>query len=145
MDTEWIIYPIVEKDFPLFIRAGYIVPFHNSQDSITAEQSRLTELTVKIALSCIDSTNCFANGSLKITNKLSLELSADVNALYISLNTDGLTDGDLSEFCGTGAKMTGKIYDFHLYGHPKIDDSIRKYVVDVDFCNDLHTEFSFDL
>lgn len=77
-----------------------------------------------------------------LTEKISLVFRADVDTLFIKLNTDGLTaeDNDINEICGN-AKITANNY--HLYGHPKAVDSIKKNDITVDLCGNQNVELSF--
>lgn len=95
-----------------------------------------------MALDCIDSTNCAASGSIMMTKQISLVFHADVDTLYIKLNTEGLTadDNDLNEICGND-KIS--VNNYHLYGHPKAVDSIKKNDITADLCGNPNVELSF--
>lgn len=77
-----------------------------------------------------------------ISKKISLEFHSDVDTLFIKLNTNGLTadDNELNEICGND-KMT--VNNYHLYGHPKAVDSIKKIDITADLCTNLNVELSF--
>lgn len=78
-----------------------------------------------------------------ITKQISLEYNSDVDTLFVKLNTNGLTadDNELNEICGGNDKMT--VSNYHLYGHPKAVDSIKKNDITADLCNNLNIELSF--
>lgn len=71
-------YSVVLSDLPLFLRAGHIIALHDAKNSISAENSRLRPIYLKIGLKCnsnddettTNNTNCEASGQMMITNTM---------------------------------------------------------------------------
>ena len=72
-------YMIYDSPLLLFIRAGHIVPTHQSLGSQTAEAARLRPLTLVIAFNCdfIHNTLCTAHGRFAISQSTYWSFSAN--------------------------------------------------------------------
>lgn len=85
---------VVEKDLPIFVLAGHIIPVHaNVQSAKTATESRITPLSLIIALDCEPSstgdegslqtmTSCRAKGKFAISKSFYWIMEADREKVY---------------------------------------------------------------
>lgn len=94
--SGWDRFWVVQKDLPMFVMAGYVIPLHDSRDSLSAMDARREPLTLVIALKCIDVTlgispraaTCKAQGTFAISKTFYWIFNADqtkVLFLYIGI------------------------------------------------------------
>lgn len=113
--SGWDRYWVVQKDLPMFVMAGNVIPLHDSRDSMSAMDARQEPLTLVIALKCVDVTTgispraatCKAQGTFAISKMFYWIFTADQKKvlflkIYIQYKkTFFFTIGDLVIFNAT--------------------------------------------
>lgn len=82
-------FPVVQSDLPMFLQSGHIVLLHATENVISAEQSRLQQMYLKIGLNCATNEQpeprCESHGKLIISERLYFEISSSENEVCIYL------------------------------------------------------------
>lgn len=77
-------FPVVLSDLPLFLQSGHIIALHDAENSISAEESRLQPIFLKIGLKCTnddddEARDCHAKGKLAISQSMQITFESTYN------------------------------------------------------------------